>query len=206
MAVGGFVLYGVVPVNAGDGNALAPNTELIIAGDVGAVIRSAAFERVEMCDEQLEAYEEVVESVFERQTILPAPFGVVFRNTDHVTRWLQMHYLTLTEAIHLVEGRCELRMHIRTADEERVNEEPDPAASDAAMELYRSMSREADSAVMLRRPALHAVLSGAFLIDRSEWEAFTAILAAQARKYDTLVVEQTGPWPPYDFVRMDLGS
>lgn len=200
------MLYGVVPVSAGDGYALAPNTDLVITGDVGAVVRPAAFESVEVCDEQIDAFEEVVEAVFERQTILPAPFGVVFRNTDHVTRWLQMHYLTLTEAIHLVEGRCEVRVHMRLRDAEQIVEEPDTASTQAAMELYHTVSREADASVMLRRPALNAVLSGAFLIDRSEWEAFSAIVAAQARQYDSLVVEQTGPWPPYDFVRMDLGS
>jgi hypothetical protein len=200
------MLYGVVPVSAGDGYALAPNTDLVITGDVGAVIRPAAFESVEVCDEQIDAFEEVVEAVFERQTILPAPFGVVFRNTDHVTRWLQMHYLTLTEAIHLVEGRCEVRVHMRQRNAEQIVEEPDTAATQAAMELYHTVSREADASVMLRRPGLNAVLSGAFLIDRSEWEAFSAIVAAQARQYESLVVEQTGPWPPYDFVRMDLGS
>ena len=200
------MLYGVVPVSAGDGYALAPNTDLVITGDVGAVVRPAAFESVEVCDEQIDAFEEVVEAVFERQTILPAPFGVVFRNTDHVTRWLQMHYLTLTEAIHLVEGRCEVRVHMRLRNAEQIVEEPDTAATQAAMELYHTVSREADASVMLRRPALNAVLSGAFLIDRSEWEAFSAIVAAQARQYESLVVEQTGPWPPYDFVRMDLGS
>jgi hypothetical protein len=206
MAVGGYVLFGVVPVSAGDGNALAPNTDLVITGDVGAVVRPAAFERVELSDAEVDAYEEVVEAVFDRQTILPAPFGVVFRNTDHITRWLQMHYLTLTEAIHLVEGRCEVRVHMRLRDETKAVEEPDTASTQAAMEFYQSVSREADSSVMLRRPALQAVLSGAFLIDRSEWERFSAIVAKEARKFDMLVVEQTGPWPPYDFVRMDLGS
>jgi hypothetical protein len=206
MAVGGYVLFGVVPVSAGDGNALAPNTDLVITGDVGAVVRPAAFERVELSDAEVDAYEEVVEAVFDRQTILPAPFGVVFRNTDHITRWLQMHYLTLTEAIHLVQGRCEVRVHMRLRDETKAVEEPDTASTQAAMEFYQSVSREADSSVMLRRPALQAVLSGAFLIDRSEWERFSAIVAKEARKFDMLVVEQTGPWPPYDFVRMDLGS
>jgi hypothetical protein len=75
-----------------------------------------------------------------------------------------------------------------------------------AMEFYNSVSHEADAAVMLRRPALHAVLSSAFLIDRSEWEGFSAIVATHARRYASLQVEQTGPWPPYDFVRMDLGN
>lgn len=206
MAVGGYVLFGVVPVSAGDGNALAHGTDLVITGDVGAVVRPASFETIDVSDEQIDAYEEVVEAVFERQTILPAPFGVVFRNTDHISRWLQMHYLTLTEAIHLVEGRCEVRVHLRMRDEAKVLEEPDAAATQAAMEFYNSVSREADASVMLRRPGLHAVLSGAFLIDRSEWERFSSTVGAEARKFATLVVEQTGPWPPYDFVRMDLGS
>lgn len=206
MAVGGFVLYGVVPVSAGDGNALAPNTELVITGELGAVVRTAPFERVDPSETEIDAYETVVEAVFERQTILPAPFGVVFRNTDHITRWLQMHYLTLTEAIHLVEGRCEVRVHMRSRDDNKVTEEPDAQAAKAAMDLYQALTREADASVMLKRPALQAVLSGAFLIDRSEWEHFSAIVASEARKFEKLDVDQTGPWPPYDFVRMDLGS
>jgi hypothetical protein len=28
----------------------------------------------------------------------------------------------------------------------------------------------------------------------------------QARRYDELKFEQTGPWPPYDFVRMELAN
>lgn len=206
MAVGGYVLYGVVPVGAGDGNALAPDTQLIITGDVGAVVAQSAFEHIEATDQVVEKFESVVEAVFERQTILPAPFGVVFRNTDHVTRWLQMHYLTFTEAIHLVEGRCEVRVHLRSAEGELASDEPDAAATEMAMEFYNAVSHEADAAVMLRRPALHAVLSSAFLIDRSEWEGFSAIVATHARRYASLHVEQTGPWPPYDFVRMDLGN
>lgn len=200
------MLFGVVPISAGDGNSLAPNTELVITGDVGAVVRPAAFERIEQSESEVDAYEQVVEAVFDRQTILPAPFGVVFRNTDHITRWLQMHYLTLTEAIHLVEGRCEVRVHMRHRDETKVVDEPDTETTQAAMEFYHAVSREADAAVMLRRPALQAVLSGAFLIDRSEWERFSAIVAREAFKYEMLLVEQTGPWPPYDFVRMQLTS
>lgn len=206
MAVGGYVLYGIVPVGAGDGNALAPDTQLIITGDVGAVVAQSAFEHVEATDESVAKFEAVVEAVFERQTILPAPFGVVFRNTDHITRWLQMHYLTFTEAIHLVEGRCEVRVHLRSGEGELASDEPEPEATAMAMEFYNSVSHEADAAVMLRRPALHAVLSSAFLIDRSEWEGFSAIVATHARRYSSLQVEQTGPWPPYDFVRMDLGN
>lgn len=206
MAVGGYVLYGVVPVGAGDNYVLASGTQLIITGDVGAVVGQAAFEHIAMNDENVGAYESVVEAVFERQTILPAPFGVVFRNTDHINRWLQMHYLTFTEAIHLVEGRCEVRVHLRKTEGDLASEEPDPAATEMAMEFYNAVSHEADAAVMLRRPALHAVLSSAFLIDRSEWEAFSAIITTQARRSGALHVEQTGPWPPYDFVRMDLGS
>lgn len=207
------MLFGVVPVSAGDGNyVLAPNTDLVITGDVGAVVRPAAFERIDATDTQVEEYESVIESVFERQTILPAPFGVVFRNTDHIMRWLQMHYLTLTEAIHLVEGRCEVRVHMRSREEASVLEDTDAtspeaaAQSEAAMELYQAISREADASVMLKRPGLQAVLSGAFLIDRSECDQFSAIVNSEARKHPALVVDQTGPWPPYDFVRMDLGS
>ena len=220
MAVTGLRLYGVAVLpQRGDG-ALAPRTNAIWHRELGAIVRQAPYEPVELSEREIEDHRAVVEAVFERCTILPAPFGAVFRSGDQVARWLQMHYIALTEGIHLVDGRCEMRVHIREARGGKpaavgagAPEEPDdeddaldlrPEVETAAAESFRVLRRQAVAAVPLRQPEGEAVLSGAFLVERAQWEEFSEVVAAQARRAEALAFEQSGPWPPYDFVRMDL--
>ena len=220
MAVTGLRLFGVAVLpNRSDG-VLAPRTTVVAHRELGAIVRQAPYEPVELSERELEDHRAVVEAVFARYTILPAPFGAVFRSADQVTRWLQMHYIALTEAIHLVDGRCEMRVHIRGVrgakaaavaarpPEERDDEEDDLGAdqgvASAAAESFRVLRRQAVAAVPLRQPEGEAGLSGAFLVERAHWGDFSELVAAQARRAEGLAFEQSGPWPPYDFVRMDL--
>lgn len=48
--------------------------------------------------------------------------------------------------------------------------------------------------------------SASFLVDRSRWRAFANAVAAAARHQTALDLELTGPWPPYDFVRLQFGG
>jgi hypothetical protein len=66
------------------------------------------------------------------------------------------------------------------------------------------LRRQALAAVPLRQPEGEDGLSGAFLVERANWEDFSQVVAAQAKRAEALAFEQSGPWPPYDFVRMDL--
>lgn len=221
MAVTGLRLFGVAVLPDRSDGALAPKTTVIAHRDLGAVVRQAPYEPVELSERELEDHRAVIEAVFEQHTILPAPFGAVFRSADQVGRWLQMHYIALNEGIHLVDGRCEMRVHIRAArgakpgvlgaadaleeeDDEEDEDEPRPEVAAAAAESFRALRRQAVAAVPLRQTEGDAVLSGAFLVERATWGDFTEVVAAQARRADGLTFEQTGPWPPYDFVRMDL--
>jgi hypothetical protein len=221
MAVTGLRLFGVAVLPDRNNGAPAPQTTVITYRDLGAVVRQAPYEPVELSERELDDYHAVVEAVFEHHTILPAPFGAVFRSADQVARWLQMHYIALTEGIHLVDGRCEMRVHIRVArgakpaapapavapleeDDEADEPEPRPEAAALAAESFRALRRQAVAAVPLRQPDGDAVLSGAFLVERTQWGDFCDVVAAQARRAEGLSFEQTGPWPPYDFVRMDL--
>jgi hypothetical protein len=221
MAVTGLRLYGVVAVADRNDGALAPRTTVIAHRELGAVVRQSAYEPVELSEHELDEHRAVIEAVFERYTVLPAPFGAVFRSADQVVRWLQMHYIALTEGIHLVDGRCEMRVHIRAArgtkpealraagalvaeDDEEDELSGRPEVTSAAAESFRALRRQAVAAVPLRQAEGDAVLSGAFLVERAHWGDFSEVVAAQAKRAEGLAFEQTGPWPPYDFVRMDL--
>ncbi len=51
-----------------------------------------------------------------------------------------------------------------------------------------------------------AELNASFLVDRLRWREFVRAVEAQAQQDPALRVVLTGPWPPYDFVRLQFGG
>ena len=222
MAVNALRLFGVAALHERDGGALAPQTSLVTVRDLGAVVRAAPFRGVEMSDRELEDYRQVIDRVFEETTILPAPFGTVFRSGDQLHRWLRAHYIALTEGVHLVQGRCEMRVHVAPRRDQVSAEPAPPPASEAekakaeeklwadvnarAAEIFRQLRRNVAASVPLRPSQPATSCAYAFLVERASWREFGEAVEAQAGRADGLRVDASGPWPPYDFVRMDLGG
>ena len=50
------------------------------------------------------------------------------------------------------------------------------------------------------------VLSGAFLVERDLWSEFERGFVLVREANPSLRIELTGPWAPYDFVRMQFGD
>jgi hypothetical protein len=50
------------------------------------------------------------------------------------------------------------------------------------------------------------MLSAAFLVERELWKEFVEAVEEQHKAHPTLRLELTGPWAPYDFVRMQFGG
>jgi gas vesicle protein GvpL/GvpF len=49
-------------------------------------------------------------------------------------------------------------------------------------------------------------LSGAFLVERELWKEFERGVEEMKEANARLSVDVTGPWAPYDFVRMQFGD
>ena len=136
----------------------------------------------------------------------PAPVGVVFRSNESVQRWVELHYGALTDAISFVQNRVAGRVHVtrRGPDEER------QAGLDVvaiAEESVRVLRASAAAALPLRiEKQTSALFSTAFLVEQDVWKTFVAEVEAQAKLAPGVRFELTGPWPPYDFVQMQLGA
>lgn len=187
--------------------ALPPKVTSLSFRDIAAILRSAPFKSMDPSEQELEDYRSVVEALFEKGTVLPAPFGTVFRSADMVRQWLEINYISLSEGLHYLEGRCEARVHIAESEEvEKGQRRADVGA--AATEIFRDLRRHAESAIPLRpsREAAAGVMSSGFLIARDHWDEFSEHVQEHARRSTLLLFEQSGPWPPIDFVRMDFGG
>jgi hypothetical protein len=166
--------------------------------DLEALVKPVPYEIPVHSKAEIDAHQRVVETAMRRSTILPVPFGIVFRGRRQLIRVLQEQYLVLDEGLSFVEGHWELRLHVSSASPGDVG--GDEELSDIAMQCYSELRRHARAAVPLQREGKR-LMTAAFLVDRSTWIEFVERADDLGTSHPELVFDVTGPWPPYDFVR-----
>ena len=192
-------------VPAGDGSEMA----LIPFRDLCAVVSTQrSFVLDETTPAAIEEHRRIVDRIFHQASVVPAPVGVVFRSPDVLKRWMELHYVSLSGALEFVEDRAVARVHIVRANAKDGEERE--AGSDlaaAATEAFRALRRHAVAAVPLRLEHVTGlVLSASFLVERDLWKEFLRAVEDQYDAHHLLRFDVTGPWAPYDFVRMQFGG
>ena len=200
-------LYGVTFNEAHGSHAEpVPGTSLVVVRELAASVGESDYAMLEPTAERVVQYTELVSAFAKRGPVLPAPVGVVFKQKDAVLRWLELHYVALSDALSFVDNRVVGRVHVwRPGPEEEREAGSDLAA--VAAESLRALRRTAVTTVPLRvEKVTGIVLSAAFLVEQELWKEFASEVEEQGRRVPTLRFELTGPWPPYDFVQMQLGT
>jgi len=200
-------LYGLTPSDDHGAEPIPPTVQTVRLRDLLAVVGEVPFTPVTADEATVAAHHDVVEGLFAGRTLLPAPPGVTFRNAQALQRWMELHYVALSDAIAYVEDRAGARVHIVRADRSPA---PSDAGSDlaaAAADCMRTLRRQAVAGLPLRTEHLTGiVLSSAFLVERELWKDFTGVVRRLESEHTRFRVELTGPWPPYDFVRIEFGG
>ncbi|HEV7704678.1 MAG TPA: GvpL/GvpF family gas vesicle protein [Gemmatimonadaceae bacterium] len=196
-------LLGLMAVAHDDVEPAAPGLSLIRERDLGAVVRAAP---AAVYDPHADVgeYEQLLDALFARGAVFPAPPGLVFRTADTLRAWMEQNYVGLAEGLAFLSGRCEARLHVRPAPYTTSEEEIATAVLEAA-DAVRALRHGAVATVTLSDPQPPVLLSVAFLLKANEWAMFGEAVGDQERRFPQLRFEQTGPWIPHDFVRLDLG-
>ncbi len=195
------LLYGIVGLEGADSETLAPDTTVVAFRDLGAVTGPAHYVRQTPIERDVDVHRTVVDAIFQKRAFLPAPVGIIFRNRDALLRWLELHYVTLSDGLSFVEGRVAARVHLSP----RADTGAGTDISAAATEAFRQLRQHATASVSLKPANGPGSASAAFLVERDRWSVFVDTVADQAQSQPTLKFKQTGPWPPYDFVNMQFG-
>jgi hypothetical protein len=199
-------LFGVTSLEAAGHGAPPSGVELVGVRELAAIVGPGTPAAVDPSEEQATLLGEVVAAYAKRAAVLPAPVGVAFRSRQVVQRWLELHYVALSDALTFVDDRVVGRVHVwrpGKADEADVGSDLAAAAAEALRELRRS----AVSTVPLHSEQITGiVLSAAFLIEQELWKEFASKVEEQKGRATNLRLELTGPWPPYDFVQMQFGG
>lgn len=199
-------LYGVGAIDSGQETSPAEGTQLVRYRALAAIVAPSTYHAPKL-DEEMETYLRIVDEVHAHSPVLPAPPGTVFRSMATLTGWLELHYFTLTEALSSVEGHSAARVSVEGRPGEQEGE-AGKSFSALAAESLRLLRAHAGATVNL--PANEedgddgVVVRASFLIDTERWQAFQEAVAAEGRRQPALDFRVTGPWPPYDFVRMQF--
>ena len=200
-------LYGVT-FNEAHGHQAEPTqgTSLVVVRDLAAIVGESEYAVLEPTAERVTQYTAVVSDFAKRGPVLPAPVGVVFKHRDAVQRWLELHYVALSDALSFVDNRVVGRVHVWGSDPAEARASGSDLATVAA-ECLRVLRRTAVTTVPLRvEKQTGIVLSAAFLVEQELWKEFASEVEEQGKRSPDLRFELTGPWPPYDFVQMQLGT
>ena len=181
--------------------------------DLSAVVRKADFIRTEPNEAAVAAYREVVEGAFACGAVIPAPYGTIFRSRDALLRWMELHYFTLADALRFLHDRQVARVRVAPAALGNTWDTVEYRARGADLEVtaydsFRLLKRQAVAYVPIEVPGRRAEAGAeaAFLVEREHWPQFMALLKEEQRRLPDLRFEHTGPWPAYDFVRLDLNG
>jgi hypothetical protein len=200
-------LYAITPADDHGAEAPPAGIRTVAFRDLAAVVAEAPYAAPPADEATISSHHDVVATLFTGRSLLPAPPGVTFRALQPLQRWMELHYVALSDALSYVEDRVGARVHVRRAAGTRAAADGATELAASAAECMRLLRRQAVAGLPLRiesRP--DAVLSSAFLVERGLWNDFSTAARRVAEEQTAFRVELTGPWPPYDFVRIEFGG
>lgn len=191
----GLYLYGLTRTRSWRGGAgEAEGVVRVRYRDLEALVRPVPYRIAGLDEAGVREHQRLVESAMRRGTILPAPFGMVFRGRRSVIRFMEDQYIVLDEGLAFLDGHWELRLHIG-------GDEDDEALKELAIQLYSELRRFARAAIPLAAGE-GRLMSAGFLVERHAWVQFVEQSDDLGMAHPELTFDVTGPWPPYDFVRI----
>lgn len=186
-------------VRSGWTRGLPEGWRLVEEGPLAAAVRADPTD-----DTGVRGHVRRVESLMRELPLVPVPPGLVADDEAAVRSFLRRARLPLLEALELCEGCWELRVHLGPAPGTPPGEaggDGSDARTGGAGRVYGALRRRA-RAVRPLPPAADAFLSAAFLVPRSRWIEFVQDAARREGEVEGLEADVTGPWAPWDFVRM----
>jgi hypothetical protein len=167
------------------------------------LVTRVPYHRVDASSAAIADYRGRVEGAFADRAIVPAPFGSVFRSRDALLRWMELHYLALAEGLDFVQHRASARVRLVAAADAAPSE-----FETAVFDSLKVLKRHAVACVTLadENERTPRAADASFLVERERWNAFSDAVREEQDRTPAMRLEQTGPWPAYDFVRLQFGA
>lgn len=181
-------------------------------------------------EQKVRAHDQLLKAALAGGPVVPFRFCTLLRSEEDVRQVLERHHERIREALTRLTGKKEwgVKVLLRETVEPPRNDVPSgrwylerkqnaarkeaenrQQADERARKCHEQLASAAEASAMLptsTRSGERAVLNTAYLVSDAGERKFHALIAAMDERLeaDGLTLEVTGPWPPYNFVNLDL--
>jgi len=171
---------------------------------VAAVVSDSPMKDYELTENNTRRHEEVLRQVMKEHTVVPVEFGTVIKNQRILSRLLKKAYNPTRECLRLVGNMVELGVKaILNKDIVYFDAEK---GKECTSDILESLNGKAKQAVMGDLFSDRLVLNASFLVDKKDIDTFSNEVARLKEKYSLLKFLYSGPWAPYNFVYIKIGT
>ncbi|UPM45235.1 GvpL/GvpF family gas vesicle protein [Halocatena salina] len=158
----------------------------------------------EETDENVRSHDEVLQTIMfwnGGRTVVPMQFGMTFKNERPLKNVLRGGRRAFTHALQEMDGMVEFGVKIVVDEDTTIDRE---AVRESTAERLAAVSeQEARNDLFSDR----LVVNRSYLVDRNERESFDSAVDRITDEYsDSVTVQYTGPWAPYNFVDIEISS
>jgi hypothetical protein len=170
--------------------------------DFAPVISNAALKKYEASDEEVELHRKVVEQVMKEHSVLPVAYGMAFKNKKLLLIAMSVGYKAMKKAMNEVDNRVELGVKLFLPKENASWDGKEECRS----VFLETLKKKAVQSKELKLFSERLILNTSFLIDRDKINDFSSEVEQLGNKYPDLKIQYSGPWPPYNFVDIQILS
>lgn len=157
----------------------------------------------EQTDENTRAHDEVLQQLLEYdggRTVVPMQYGMAFKNARTLKSVLREARPAFRRTLNDIEGTVELGLKVLTEEDATVDGE---SIREEVAERFDDISLgTADDDLFSDR----LVVNRSYLVDRKDRDAFDEAVGEFEDDHPELLVQYTGPWAPYNFVDIEIGT
>ncbi len=170
--------------------------------DFAPVMSNAAVKKYEASDEEVELHRKVVEQVMKEHSVLPVAYGMAFKNKKLLLIAMSVGYKAMKKAMNEVDNRVELGVKLFLPKENATWDGKEECKS----VFLETLKKKAIQSKELKLFSERLILNTSFLIDRDKINDFSSEVEQLGNKYPDLKIQYSGPWPPYNFVDIQILS
>jgi len=171
---------------------------------VAAVVSDSPMKDYELTEDNTRRHEKVLRQVMEEHTVVPVEFGTTIKNERILKRLLTKAYNPTRESLNLVDNMVELGAKI-LLNKDIIFVDP-KKRKECVSDIIASLNAKAKQAVTGDLFSDRLILNASFLVNKEDIDSFSDKVTKLQEKYPMLKLLYSGPWAPYNFVYIKIGT
>lgn len=168
--------------------------------DVSVVVGDCSDLNPQPSEENAKIHENVIKEIMiNSSSVVPMAFGMIFANEKILKSIIKTAYKAVKKALNAVEGKFELGVRVVA----KGGAENRNGISDEIFSILKEKSEETKKGNLVSD---RLILNGYFLVKKDRIGEFSNAVEELESKYPNLKFHYSGPWAPYNFVKINIGT